>query len=378
MRLHLLGLFHTIPHPDYSHCAFTGRVMRFGKMMLPFGYEVIEYSNAGGQTEASEHVTLLSKEEFEPLRARMKAAPPHGEATLDSDIYRAFSAKLKPELLKRVRPGDIVCHPFGHTHADLGELLPQAYHVEIGVGYPHCHFPMRVYETYQWWSWHQGKEQRPGGAYEWVCPMAYDIDEWQPQEAMGDYLLYFGRIVECKGLAVVREIARHVDLPVILCGAGDPSPWLSPDIPNLTYRPPVTGLARSELLGGARAMLMPTVYTEPFGGAGVEAQLCGTPLLASDHGAFSETVLHGLTGYRCKTLGDWLSAVERLPWLSRRTIAEQARATYSLEACGQQMDRIFRQIAGLSGEGWYSRTPINAIWRRDAILPASITAVEAP
>lgn len=373
MRLHLLGLFHTLTHPDYSHCAFTGRVLRFGRMMLPFGHEVIEYSNEGSVSQASEHVVILSRDEFEPLRARLRAAPPHGEATLDSDIYRAFAARLKPELRKRVLPGDIVCHPFGHAHADLGELLPYAHHLEIGIGYPECHFPLRVYETYQWWSWHQGKEQRPGTAYEWVCPMAYDLDEWDVVETPGEYLLYFGRVVECKGLAVVREIARRVDMPVIICGAGDPSPWLSPDIPNLTYRPPVTGRARSDLLGGARAMLMPTAYTEPFGGAGVEGMLCGTPLLASDHGAFSETVIHGLTGYRCKTLGDWLIAIERLPWLNRRAIAEHARATYSLEACGRQMDRIVRQIGGLGGEGWYSLTPTNAIWCRDAMLGPSLS-----
>lgn len=373
MRLHLLGLFHTVPRPDYSHCAFTGRVLRFGRMMLPFGHEVIEYSNEGSVSQASEHVVILSRDEFEPLRARLRAAPPHGEATLDSDIYRAFAARLKPELRKRVQPGDIVCHPFGHAHADLGELLPYAHHLEIGIGYPECHFPLRVYETYQWWSWHQGKEQRPGTAYEWVCPMAYDLDEWDVVETPGEYLLYFGRVVECKGLAVVREIARRVDMPVIICGAGDPSPWLSPDIPNLTYRPPVTGRARSDLLGGARAMLMPTAYTEPFGGAGVEGMLCGTPLLASDHGAFSETVIHGLTGYRCKTLGDWLIAIERLPWLKRRAIAERARATYSLEACGRQMDRIVRQIGGLGGEGWYSLTPTNAIWCRDAMLVPSLS-----
>ncbi len=373
MRLHLLGLFHTLTHPDYSHCAFTGRVLRFGRMMLPFGHEVIEYSNEGSVSQASEHVVILSRDEFEPLRARLRAAPPHGEATLDSDIYRAFAARLKPELRKRVLPGDIVCHPFGHAHADLGELLPYAHHLEIGIGYPECYFPLRVYETYQWWSWHQGKEQRPGTAYEWVCPMAYDLDEWDVVETPGEYLLYFGRVVECKGLAVVREIARRVDMPVIICGAGDPSPWLSPDIPNLTYRPPVTGRARSDLLGGARAMLMPTAYTEPFGGAGVEGMLCGTPLLASDHGAFSETVIHGLTGYRCKTLGDWLIAIERLPWLNRRAIAEHARATYSLEACGRQMDRIVRQIGGLGGEGWYSLTPTNAIWCRDAMLVPSLS-----
>lgn len=362
MRLHLLGLFHTIPKPEFSHCAFTGRVIRFGKMMLPFGYEVIEYSNEGSESEASEHVVILTREEFEPLQAKMTAAPPHGEATMDSDIYRAFCEKLNPELLKRVQPGDIVCHPFGHTHAYLGELLPYARHVEIGIGYPHCHFDLRIYETYQWWAWHQGKEQRPGNAYQWVCPMSYNVDEWEPRYEPGEYLLYFGRVVECKGLEVVKEIARHTDLPVVVCGSGDPSPWLDPEIPNLEYRPPVTGTARSTLLRHAKAMLMPTTYCEPFGGAGVEGQLCGAPLIGSDFGAFAETIQHGTNGFRCKTLGDWLEAINRTPTLDRKAIADHARNKYSLESCGSQMDKIFRQIQRLNGAGWYDLEPTEAIW----------------
>ena len=296
MRLHLIGLFHTIPKQEYSHCAFTGRVMRFGKMMLPFGYEVIEYSNEGSETQATEHVTILKTDEFNELKKKMNFSPPHGEASTDSEIYHAFCAKLNTELASRIQPNDIVCHPFGHAHAYFGQMFPNAFHVEIGIGYPNCFFDLRVYETYQWWAWHQGKEQKPGGSYQWVCPMGYDIDDWEVKKRHGDYLLYFGRIVECKGLQTVKEIARHVDMPVIICGSGDPAPFLDESIPNLIYRPPVTGLDRSELLGNAYAMLMPTVYTEPFGGAGVEGMLCGTPLLASDFGAFSETIEHGFNG----------------------------------------------------------------------------------
>ena len=362
MRLHLLGLFHTVPKPEYSHCAFTGRIMRFGKMMLPFGYEVIEYSNEGSTTEASEHVTILTAEEFEPLKEKMNFSPPHGEASMGSDIYKAFCAKLDEELAKRIQPGDIVCHPFGHAHGYLGAKFPEAFHVEIGIGYPTCHFDLRVYETYQWWAWHQGKEQKAGTSYQWVCPMGYDISEWQVQRNHGDYLLYFGRIVECKGLYTVKEIAKHVDMPVIMCGSGDPAPFLDESIPNLTYQPPVTGLARSELLGNAYAMLMPTVYTEPFGGAGVEGMLCGTPLIASDFGAFSETIEHGFNGFRCKTLGDWLHAFSNVGRLHRQSIAEDAREKYSLENVGAQMDKIFRQVSELSKDGWYSTEHIDAIW----------------
>ena len=361
MKLHLLGLFHTIPTPEYSHCAFTGRVSRFGKMMLPFGYEVIEYSNEGSTTQATEHVVILKSEEFKELQTKMNAAPPHGEPSMDSEIYRAFCVKLNQELAKRLEPGDIVCHPFGEAHGYMSQLFPQARHVEIGIGYPSCHFDLRIYETYQWWSWHQGKENKQGNSYQWVCPMGYDLEEWIPSYDQGKYLLYFGRIVDCKGLNVVREIARHVDMQVIMCGSGYPEQFLDSEIPNLIYKEAVTGKARSELLRNAHAMLMPTQYCEPFGGAGVEGMLCGTPLIGTDYGAFCETIQHGVNGFRCKTLGDWITAVEFAGQLDRKRIAEDARAKYSLESVGSQMDRIFKQIGNLSDKGWYSLEPTFAI-----------------
>lgn len=366
MTLHLLGLFHTIPRPEFSHCAFTGRVMRFGKMMLPYGYEVVEYSNEGSETQASEHVVILESDRFNDLKTLYEEEQPCQVASTDSTLYREFSARLKEELAKRVKPGDIVCHPFGIAHADLGELFPQAHHVEIGIGYTQCAFPLRVYETYQWWSWHQGKDQQAGNAYQWVCPMGYDIGEWAPSYDPGEYLLYFGRVIECKGLQIVKEIAKRTDLPVRIVGEGDPA-WVTQfmaDAPsNLTVHPPVTGLARSDLLRGARAMLMPTLYTEPFGGAGVEGMLCGTPLIASDFGAFAETVVHEHTGFRCKTLGDWLKAVKDVDLLDRRFISDYTRCKHSLENVGGQMDKIFSQISTLDGDGWYDETPIDAVWQ---------------
>jgi hypothetical protein len=45
--LHLVGIFHTQHTAAYSHCAFTGKALRFPKMMQGQGYTVIEYSNAG-------------------------------------------------------------------------------------------------------------------------------------------------------------------------------------------------------------------------------------------------------------------------------------------------------------------------------------------
>lgn len=361
-RLHLLGLFHTIPSAEFSHCAFTGRVIRFGKMMLPYGHEVIEYSNEGSEAEASKHITILDSDEFRTLKELYKVEQPHEAASTDSTIYRRFCEVLDRELANNVRDGDIICHPFGIAHSYLGQKFPNAVHLEIGIGYTQCAFPFRVYETYHWLSWHHGKEQTDGNAYEWVCPMGHDIDQWEPNYDTGKYLLFFGRVNECKGLYTIKEIARNVDMEVIICGSGDPSPFLDPEIPNLKYIPPVTGSDRSELLRNAYAMLCPTRYVEPLCNSGIEAQLCGTPIITTDYGAFSEIMVHGYSGFRCHTLGDYIEAIQKIPTLNRRFIASLARTTYSLQNVGDQMNRIVQQIEDLKDKGWYTLKATDAVW----------------
>jgi glycosyltransferase involved in cell wall biosynthesis len=355
--LHLLGLSHTVPSARYSHCAYTGRVLRFAKMMQPFGYKVIEYSNEGSESQADEHCVMLTSDEMRHLPMY-----PENKGDLSSETHKRFTERLMIGLHAKIKPGDIICHPFGIEHAAMAEVFPEAFHVEIGVGYTQCFSPLRIYESYAWWSWHQGKEQRPGNAYEFVCPMGYDLDEWPViKHPQGDYFLYFGRIEQCKGLQIIVDIARNSDHKIIICGEGDPEPWLRQADDNFDYLPPVYGKDRAALLGNAKGLLMPTLYHEPFGGAGVEGQLCGTPLIASDFGAFSETVRHGLTGYRCKTLGDWLNAMNHIDYISRDDVQFYTRDKFNLHDIGNQYDAIFQQIAGLKGLGWYG-PGYNAIW----------------
>jgi len=71
-RLHLVGIFHTQHTIAYSHCAFTGKALRFPKMMRGQGYYVVEYSNEGSESSANEHVIMLSATEFETLYGSRK------------------------------------------------------------------------------------------------------------------------------------------------------------------------------------------------------------------------------------------------------------------------------------------------------------------
>ncbi len=155
-------------------------------------------------------------------------------------------------------------------------------------------------------------------------------------------MLYFGHMRDAKGQDVVKAVAEErPDLRFVLWGRGDPSRWVGG---NVEYMPPVIGTERAAVLANAIAVMMPSRFVEPFGGSGVEAQLVGTPLLASSWGAFTETVEHGVSGFRCQTRADWLAAIDAAPRLNRKRIAQRARSLYSLEAIGPQYARVFDQV----------------------------------
>lgn len=351
--LHLIGIFHTVHNQDYSHCAFTGKALRFSRMMRMYGYDVIEYANAGSESEASEKVVMLNEAEIDAY-LKQKNTDFHGNlAATGTPHHSLFEERLRLAIASRVQPGDLICHPFGHSHSVLLNDLKSHIHIETGIGYPTLMSgTMRIFESYAWRHYHCAKEDRQGTNYEWVIPNYFEIRDWAPRYEPGQYIAFLGRISQCKGLDTILEIAKYLDnKKIVLCGQGDSTPWQHP---NIEYWGPLCGKQRSEFMRHAICSIMPTTFIEPFGGSGVEGMLCGTPLIATDYGAFTETVIDGVTGYRCKTLLDWLEAIDRVHTIDRKAVAATARAKYSLEACGAQYDKAFTQIAELYKDGWYT------------------------
>lgn len=359
--IHIIGLFHTVPSAKWSHCAFTGKVLRFAKMMKPFGWHIIEYANGESESQADEKVMILSEERLLKLLKRKHPTEFVGkDAAIGSRAWMEFNSLLIPQIMRRAKDGDIICHPFGKVHESVQSNLPKCVHVESGIGYPTTWLPLKIFESSAWMHYHYGKNNTSGFNYNWVIPNYYDLDEWDICLEPDNYILYFGRITPEKGIDTVFEIAKHTKRKIVLCGQGDPTPWFSKnDYPtNVLYKAPIHGRERSKLLGHAYCIIMPTEFIEPFGGSGVEAMLCGTPLIASNYGAFKETIVHGVTGFVCNTLGDWLDAIKAAKTLDRSKIADITRSRFSLQTVGKMYDTALRQIAELSGPGWYSKSSL--------------------
>lgn len=361
MRVHLLGLPHTQTTPRFSHCAFTGKVLRFAPMLRPHGVHVTHYGIEGAESGADVQLDVLSVGDWHDLLGHDHRDPARfvgTDATIDSPLYREFNATLNAQLRARVSPDDIVALPFGLAHHAALDGVP-GLHVETGIGYPDSFCRFRIFESQAWAHWTAGRQGVPGQRDWHVIPNYFDVSEWAPglpYAQRSKLLVYFGRITEQKGLNTVWEIAKALpDWHVVLCGQGDPTPWLT--LPNVSYRAPVHGRDRQALLSRARAVLMPTEYIEPFGGVAIEAMLSGTPVLTSDHSAFTETNIPGVTGFRCRVLGDWLAAVARADeCLDPERLHLHAARCYGTDTLGAEYVRVFSaMLEAASSRGWYTR-----------------------
>ncbi len=112
--------------------------------------------------------------------------------------------------------------------------------------------------------------------------------------------------------------------------------------------------------GFARASGKPGVcMAQAIGGSNLaaglrDAYMAGSPVVASDWGAFTETVVPGVSGYRFSTLAEGVAATRRAMTLKRANVRRHALSRYTLERVGPQFDRWFKQLDGLWSGGWNS------------------------
>jgi len=381
IRLHLLGLPHTIINDQFSHCAFTGKIKRFSPMMQSIGFEVFHYGIESSESGADKDISVLSLPEWNDLRVKSyqflhpTASAEEAEqfindpssfigelGNITTPLYQEFNKRLIPLLEENYRSvrTDIICLPFGHGHEQAVRNLPMVC-VETGIGYERSFLPFRVFESYAWMHYELGKKEKFGENYWFVAPNYFEINDWPLSLSPKiDTVGFLGRIYDGKGCHEIVEMAKRMpDVRFIICGQGDPSKYLVH--PNIVYKPPIHGTERAEYLGSLVAYLAPTSFVEPFCGAAVEAQLCGTPVITKDYGAQTETVEQGVTGLRCHTLEDYCVGIRMAQRgeFNREKIRERAVTQYDMKEVARTYDYIFRCILDVyrtEANGWYSPT----------------------
>ncbi len=121
-----------------------------------------------------------------------------------------------------------------------------------------------------------------------------------PRYQDSGYVLYYGRLVEEKGVDVLlRAMQEMPGVPCKIVGTGPEEQHLHIEgdkMNNVTFEGYQSGEALWDLVRGARAVIVPSLWHEVFGLVAVEAMALGKPVIASRVGALPEVVADAQTG----------------------------------------------------------------------------------
>lgn len=120
-------------------------------------------------------------------------------------------------------------------------------------------------------------------------------NEWQ-QTQKKDYVLYFGRYSQEKGISLLIRVAESLPhVQFVFAGLG-PFEELLLGIPNIQNVGFQKGEALEKLIREARFVVCPSEWYEPFGLTIAEAIVRGTPVIGADIGGIPEVIQRGQTG----------------------------------------------------------------------------------
>ena len=342
MRFHVLPPPHTITRKDYSACPFTQNVLNWCKMMYAQGHVIYHYGHVDSVVDCTEHISVTDDKVFDiayPGRDWKKNVFTHDS---NDHAHKTYNERTIPELGKRKKHGDFIIAFWGWPQKPISDAHSDLVTVEPAVGTHNKPFTNHaIFASYAAMHYIYGKHDVSPRWYDAVIPHYFDTKDFDFNNKPHDYFLFMGRVIGDKGVAIAIEMTKRMGVKLLVVGQGDLK-WVTNSVhDHVTHIPAVGPKERCEIMRNAKALIAPTYYAEPFGMVVVEAMMCGTPVLTSDWGAFAETNLHGITGYRCRNVEQFVWAGRNIDKIRRQACRDWAVNNYSLERVGPMYQEYF-------------------------------------
>ncbi len=231
------------------------------------------------------------------------------------------------------------------------------------------------YASLNWISMSLAQRQGMPENTNWVGNVYHGLDarEWKFNEGpTEEYVAYLGRIIEPKGvhlaIEAVKLYSQSALVPLKLKIAGKhyaehkkDTYWQTRVAPELGGMIEYVGFIgdsgeKQAFLGNAKALLMPSLFDEPFGMSMIEALACGTPVIGLDSGAIPEVIQNGNTGFvvpklyhestldEAKTALQLAQAVEKITHITRLDCRTDFEERFSLERMASEHAAIYERL----------------------------------
>lgn len=354
MRFHILGIPHTVSSKTYNACAYTQKIVKFAKMMKSRGHEIIHYGHEDSDLICDEHVTVLTNKDFEISYGSHDWKKTFFKFDLNDHAYKTFFKNTIEELKKRKQKNDFLLPFWGSGVKPICDSHNDMIVVEPGIGYAGGHFARwKIFESYSIYHAYGGLKNVGHCKQDWyeiVIPNYFDLEDFEYSENKENYFLYMGRVYDGKGVNIAIQATQIAGVKLIIAGQKEEGYKLPDHVEYIGYADVET---RKKLMSKAKASFLPSMYIEPFGGVQIENLLSGTPTITTDWGAFAENNLHGITGYRCRTMGDFVEAIKSVDQIKSIDCRKWGE-NFSLEKIAPRYEKYFQDVLNVyEGNGWY-------------------------
>lgn len=168
-----------------------------------------------------------------------------------------------------------------------------------------------------------------------------------------DYVLYFGRYSQEKGIGTLVQAAKALpEVPFVFAGSG-PLEGLLDGVPNIKNVGFQTGDALEKLIREARFTVYPSEWYENCPFSVMESQMYGTPVIGADIGGIPELIRVGETGelFESGSVQDLKEKIQGI-WKDGNKINryEQACGELPFQNVNQYCDTLLCLISGEYGK----------------------------
>ena len=182
-----------------------------------------------------------------------------------------------------------------------------------------------------------------------------DVNRFKLNEKPKNYFAYLGRIIKPKGVHLAIQACLESGNRLKIAGKhysghGGDKYWekkIKPFIDNkqIEYVGYLkSDKEKSDFLGGAKALLMPVQWEEPFGMVMLESMTTGTPVIGFNKGSIPEVVKDGETGFVVRDVKKMKEKFKEVDKLDRVKIREKVEKEFSLEKMIRGHEQIYKKV----------------------------------
>jgi len=188
----------------------------------------------------------------------------------------------------------------------------------------------------------------------WIGTVQHGLprDRFHLSPEPDDYLAFLGRVSPEKGIEQAIEIARRSGRTLRIAAKVDPAdrvyfesvvrPLL--ETPGVEFIGEIGEHHKQAFLGGARALLFPIDWEEPFGLVMIEAMACGTPVLAFRRGSVPEVIEPGISGVIVDDVEEAVAAIEVVERMDRATCRQAFEERFQVEMMARRYLSLYDRI----------------------------------